>query len=55
VCDHIRECSNNLLLGSEVGTLLELEVADGTRQGQVAVDSAEIDEPTGSTDSGLFT
>ena len=52
--DHIGECSDNLLLGSEIGTLLELEVTDGTRQRQVAVDSAEVDEATSGTDSGLF-
>jgi len=54
VRDYIRVCSDNLLLGSEIGTLLELEVANGTRQCQIAVDSAEIDEATRSTDSGLF-
>lgn len=51
---HIGESCDDLLFGGEVGALLEFKVADGTRQGQVAVDSAKIDESASSANSGLF-
>jgi len=54
VSDHIWERSDYLLLRRKVDTLLELEVTDSTRQCQIAIDSAEIDEATCSTDSGFL-
>ena len=51
----VRECGHNLLLRGEVGTLLELEVANGSAQRKIAVDSAEIDETACRTDSRLLT
>lgn len=46
--------SDDLTLGRKVGALLELEVADGARQGKVAVDTAKVDEAAGSGDSVLL-
>lgn len=51
---HIGVCGDNLLLGRELRALLEFEVTDGTGQGKVAIDTAEIDEATGSGDTGLL-
>lgn len=51
---HIGECSDNLLLGSQLGALLELEVTNGSREGKVAVDTAKVDKAAGGTDTGLF-
>jgi hypothetical protein len=40
-----------LLFRWKLGTLLELEVANGARQSQVAVDTSEVDESAGGCDS----
>jgi hypothetical protein len=50
----VGERSHYLLLRRKIGALLELEVANGTRQGEVAVDAAKIDEATCSLDTGLL-
>lgn len=50
----VGEGGNDLLLGREVGALLELKVTDGTAQSEVAVDTAKVDEATSSTDASLF-
>lgn len=47
-------CGHDLLLGSKLGALLELEVADRSRQGQVAVHPSEVDEATSGGDSCLL-
>lgn len=47
-------CGHNLLFRSKIGALLEFKVTDGTRQCQVAVDSAEVDKSASSTNSGFF-
>jgi hypothetical protein len=47
--------SNDLLLRREVGALLELKVTDGTRQGEVAVDTTKVDEATSGANSSLLT
>lgn len=46
--------SHNLLLGSKFGALLEFEVADGSGESEVAVDSSEIDKATSGSDSCLL-
>lgn len=43
---HIGECGHNLLLGGQLGALLELEVTNGTGQGEIAIDTSEVDEAT---------
>lgn len=48
-------CSNDLLLGSKLCALLEFKIANGSREGQVAVDTSEIDETAGSGNSCLLT
>lgn len=45
---------HDLLLGSKLGALLELEVADGSGESEVAVDPSKVDETTGSRDSCLL-
>lgn len=52
--DNIGECGNDLLLGRKVGALLELKIANGTRQGKVAIDTTKVDEATGSADAGFL-
>ncbi len=54
VSDNIWVRCHNLLLRGKIGTFLEFEVTNGTRQCQVAIDSAEVDESAGSTDSGFL-
>lgn len=49
-----REDGDDLLLRGQICTLLELEVADGSAQREVAIDSAKIDEATSSTDARLL-
>lgn len=51
---HVGESSDDLLLRWEVCALLELKVADGSAESEVAVDSAKIDEATGGADAGLL-
>lgn len=46
---------DNLLLGSQLVALLELEVANSPGKGKVAVDSAKVDESSGSSDTCLLT
>jgi len=46
--------SDDLLLRWEVGALLEFEIANGAREGEVAVDSAKVDKSTGCANSCLF-
>ena len=55
VSHNIWVCCHDLLLRSKVGALLELKIADGTRQCQIAVNSAEVDETASSTNSGFLT
>jgi len=50
----VGEGSHYLLLRGKIRALLELEVANGTRQCEVAVDAPEIDESTGSLDTSLL-
>jgi len=45
---------DNLLLGCQLGALLELKVSDRSRQGQVSVHTAKVDEATGSCNSRLL-
>lgn len=48
-------CGNDLLLGSKLCALLEFEITNGSREGQVAIDTSEIDETAGSGNSCLLT
>ena len=50
----VGEGSDYLLLGREICALLELEIADGTRQGEVAIDTAEVDKTAGCLNTGLL-
>ena len=45
---------NDLVFGGKLGALLEFEVANGTRQRQIAVDSAKVDETASGCDSVLL-
>jgi len=51
---NVRQGRDYLGLGRQVGALFELEIANGARQGEVAVDAAKVDEATGRLDAGLF-
>jgi hypothetical protein len=51
---HIGVCGDDLLLGGELGALLEFEVTDSTGQSEVAIDTAEVDEATSSADTSLL-
>lgn len=44
----IRKCGNDLVFGGKLCALLELEVAYRTRQGKVAIDTSEVNKPSGS-------
>ncbi|KAG9385355.1 Protein phosphatase 2C isoform gamma [Pyrenophora tritici-repentis] len=46
--------SDYLLLGWEVGALLELKIAYRARQRKVAVDTAKVDEAASCLDACLF-
>ena len=50
----IGECGDDLLLRGQVRTLLELEVTYRARQGEVAVDTAKVDEASCGLDTGLL-
>ena len=45
---------DNLVLGGQLGALLEFEVSNGARQSQVAVDAAKVDETTGGSNAVLL-
>jgi len=51
---HVREGGDDLVLGREIGALLEFEVADCARQGEVAIDTTEVDKSTSSRDTVLL-
>jgi hypothetical protein len=51
---HVGVRSDNLLLGRQIGALLELKVTNRTRESQVAVDATKVDKATGGANSGLF-
>ena len=50
----VGECSDDLLLRGKIGALLEFEVAYRTGQGEVAVDTAKVDEASCGLDTGLL-
>lgn len=45
---------DNLVLGGELGALLEFEVTNGAGQGQIAVDTAKVDKAASRCDSALL-
>jgi len=51
---HIWECRNNLLFGREIRALLELEIANGSAQREVAIDAAKVDKSTCCADTCLL-
>lgn len=51
---HIGIGGDNLELRGQLSALLELKIANGTGQGKVAVDTAEVDETAGSNDTRLL-
>ena len=51
---HVGVCGHNLLLWGQFGTPLEFEVTKGPRQGQVAVDTAKVDETTCGADTSFL-
>ncbi len=50
----IRIGSNNLLFRRKFGAFLELEVPNGTRQGEIAIDTAEVNEATCGANSSFL-
>ena len=48
------ERGDDLLLGWEVGALLEFKVSDGAGQCEVAIDTTKVDETSGGTNSCLL-
>lgn len=50
----VREGSDDLLLRGKIGALLEFEVAYRTGQGEVAVDTAKVDEASCGLDTCLL-
>lgn len=50
----VGEGGHDLVFGGQLGALLELEIANGTRQRQVAVDTAKVDEAASGCDSVLL-
>jgi hypothetical protein len=50
----IRECGDDLLLRGKVRAFLELEVTYCAGQGEVAVDTAKVDEASCGLDTGLL-
>jgi hypothetical protein len=55
VDSHVGVGGDNLLLWRKIGALLELKVTDGTREGEVAVDTTKVDKATSGANSGLLT
>lgn len=53
--DDVRISSYYLLLWCELRTLFEFKVANGAREGEVAIDPTKVDETAGRDNSGLFT
>ena len=51
---NIWECRNYLLLWRQLCALLELEIADCAGQGQVAIDTTEVDEASSGLNSCLL-
>ena len=51
---HVGVSCDDLLLRCQLGTLLELEVTNGTGQCKVAIDSTEVDEATSGSDTCLL-
>ena len=50
----IGEGGDDLSLRCEFSTLLEFEVSDGAREGEVAVDPTKVDEAASRRDTGLL-
>lgn len=51
---NIREGGDDLVLGGQLGALLELKVTNSARKSEVTIDSTEIDEATCGGDSILL-
>lgn len=51
---NIRVGGDDLVLGRELSAFLELKIANSTRESEVAVDTAKVDETTRSGDPVLF-
>ena len=51
---HVRVGGDDLLLRGQIGALLEFEVANGTGEGEVAVDTTKVDEATCSANASLL-
>lgn len=45
---HVGKGGDNLVFGGQFCALFEFKVADGARQGQVAIDAAKVNKSTGS-------
>ena len=50
----VGESGDDLLLRGQIGALLEFEITNGTREGEVAIDTAKVDETTGGADTSLL-
>jgi hypothetical protein len=51
---HIGESSHDLAFRREFGALLEFEIANRAGQGEVSVDTAEVNEPASCRNSVLL-
>ena len=51
---NVWESGDYLLLGRKVGTFLELEIANRTRQGKIPVNATKIDKASSSLDTCLL-
>ena len=55
VVDHnIGVCGNDLLLGCQLGALLELKIANSSRESQISVHATKVDETASSSDTSLL-
>lgn len=54
VLRHVGERSDNLLLRGKIGALLELEIANGSAEGKVAIHATKVNESTRSADACLL-
>jgi len=51
---NVRESGDDLLLWRKICAFLELEVTNGSAQGQVAIHATKVDETTCSANAGLL-
>lgn len=52
--DNVGVCGHDLLFGGQVCALLEFKVANGSGQGEVSIDTSEVDKAASGGDPCLF-